>query len=373
MKGKKGQFMTVLLSVAVLVFIVGVIGAAYYVPKLVSQEAVGTVAPLADQPATTVQQSSFCANNPDVDLEIRSKDSLQESATYRAGNVYLVDQINGNVITEKAITGTTSTRSDLTDALKCGHEYEIWTQTDQDSNNYSASSTPLLTLSAADTSQDPLTKDVEVMRNTADIKIRCYDNSLGDWMYIDNGTVVPIASNFHGLEKMTDVNFSSTVNGSNMALGNGEDFDVTCELKTVSVDQQFGLNAILAMDYSDSTDVADWDDSQFSLSWNGVSLTELVSGDTISSNDVTALTGNEKFYKLDGGVTDKKNLLDIQGLTSSSGTIDRDLVFQICGTGTYVSNNDPSVLLHDVCFRDDGSSRTQILTSTSRGWDFLID
>lgn len=370
---KKGAAGTILAIVAV-VALLAMVGLGWYaIPKLVSQEAITTPAPLEDQTSDTVKQSAFCANNPDIDWETRAEDSLTETTDYRAGNLYIIDKENGQIITEQAVTTTSSTRTDLTDSLKCGHEYEVWGRTDQDSNNYSATSEPLLTLSAADTSQDPLIKDLSVKRSTADIKIRCYDNLLSNWMY-QNDTESTTATDYVVINDSGDVNFTSTTGaGTNMALDNSANFDVTCELKTNDVDMQFGLNALLGLDYSDETDVADWDDSEFALSWNGEALSELAINDGISSNDAIAMTGKEKFYKLAGGVTDSKNLLNIQGLTASSGTVDRDLVFQICGTGTYVSDADGTKLLKDVCFRDDSSTRSQILTATSRGFRFLID
>jgi len=307
---------------------------------------------------------SFCANNPDVDWEVRAKDLLTATASYRAGEVYLVDTYNGQVIVEKNITSTSSARSDLTDAFKCGHSYAIEPKVSQDTE-FTAWAEPLI-LSASETVEDPVIKDIEVKRNTGAVKIRCYDNLLRGSMYDADGVV---ATTYKAIAHTTDINFTSTTNGSNTALANDEEFDVTCQIKTNSADYQAGLNAWLGLDHSDTTDTGDWVADDFLIDWEGANVPSTLP----SANDLVALTGNELFYKLSGGVEETTKELRIRGVTDGSATIDRDLVFRLCFTGTYLSNMDDSQLLRDVCFRDDGSTRTEIVTATARQFRFLID
>ena len=362
----------------ILVLVLAAIGGGmfYYFSKITQQIApeVPATPEAAEQVlAEEIKDSKFCANNPDLDWEVRAKDTLPATAAYRAGYVYLVDKTDGQVISEKGIGTITSTRSDLTDALKCGHKYDVYTKTSQD-GNYTAWALPV-TFTAQETFEDPVIKDVEVQRATSVIKVRCYDNLISAWMWTVKKSAADgvLNTGYHVVLNDADVNFTSTTNASNMALATKDDVDITCELRTNETDYQSGLNTILALDYSDSTDPSDWNEDEFSIEWDGSKLTRDSDTAFVVDNDRIALTGFEDFWKIPGGVQEDFKKLHILGKTADTGTIDRDLIFRVCGTGTFLSDKDDAVLLQDVCFRDDGATRTEMLTSTARGFRFLMD
>lgn len=369
-KGAAGIVIGILL-VAVLAVIGG--GMFYFFSKITGQ-----VVP--DVPATPeaaevlaaaeIKDSKFCANNPDLDWEVRAFDTLPATAAYRAGYVYTVDKTDSQVVSEKGIGTTTSTRSDVTDALKCGHAYDVYTKTSQD-GNYTAWESPV-TFTAKEASEDPVIKDIKVQRATSHVKIRCYDNLVSAWMNRRKGPD-DINTDYKVIINDGIVNFTSATNGSNLSLDAASDFDVTCELRTNETDYQFGLNTILSLDYSDSTDPSDWDEDQFIVEWDGVKLNANSDSVFIAENDRIALTGYEEFWKIPGGIKEDYKKLHIRAKAAATGTIDRDLIFKLCGTGTYLSDKDDKVLLQDVCFRDDGATRTEMLTATPRGWRFYVD
>ncbi|MFC1754481.1 hypothetical protein ACFL96_13990 [Thermoproteota archaeon] len=303
---------------------------------------------------TATSDSSFCANNPDLDLNARILDTLASSKTYLNGTLLLKNLDTGSV-TEQSITGgKASTFTSLSNVLKCTSVagYEVYLKYDATVN-----SDNMFEITPDMLKQDPVEITVPASMYSQ-YKVKCYDNDLKTNCVnkSDNATTW-----FVGL---TTTYVATTTTG--FSVNADEIIDVTLTLAPATSSRAKGTGTIIAIDTEDSSNLDDFDESLTLVSWDGVILEEATG---LSENELRALNSYEHIYKVDEGIGmdaegNKKSSAQLRvRLEAESGASAKsfDPVIKIIGTGDYESQKTNDIL-RDIGFKDD-SSRTELVTA----------
>jgi hypothetical protein len=315
----------------------------------------GTTTKTTSTTTNAITQSiadDFCSNNPAVDAKVRLQDTLAVTKTYVNGTL-LVQNLDTNSIQEVSVTsgGTTgfTTVSQLFDC-KSKNGYKVFIMGGSTDNSDSS-----LVVTTAMLKQNP----VEFTLATtvfSQAKMKAYDNVDKAKVMADSGSldyVTGSAIQFNGTSGAGFSNIASDV------------LDVDFTLAPNTANQAFGNGLYVALDTEDQTNIADWDETSVEVFFNGVKLTE-ASG--LAENELRALNGYEKIYKLDGTVgKDAKSLKEAQSalrvrMTSESSETTRDFkpIVKLVALGDYQSNKADAVLT-GIGFQDN-TGRTPIYT-----------
>lgn len=303
---------------------------------------------------TATGDASFCANNPDLDLDARILDSLASTKTYLNGTLLLKNLDTGSV-TEQSITGGKGSGfTSLSNVLKCTSEngYEVYMKFDGTRN-----SDDVFVIGPDMLKQDPVEITVPASKYSS-YKVKCYDNDL-------KSNCVNKSDNKTGwVTSLTTTYVATTTTGFSTSAS--EIIDVTLTLAPKTANRAKGTGTIIALDTEDSSNLDDFDESLTQVWFDGVALEE-ASG--LSENELRALNSYEHIYKVDEGIG-----MDAEGNKKSSSALrirleaesgasakSFDPVVKIIGTGDYESQKTNDIL-RDIGFKDD-SSRTELVTA----------
>ena len=341
----------ILTAILLLVVVVGVPLSIYGYQKLQSSLGAPTGGEVGKVDITT---SNFCANNPTIDLHARCRDVNTQTANYRNCTVYLKDTTENSLTTATVDIGGSSNYDTISNALKCGHSYEVYVQTvnttTDDKDTGSATSAPVK-ISAQDTQTGFVERTFDVVQLDG-IEMRLKD--LNDDAYVLNQTSNSDtqAKEWTHIQGGTTTYFYNTTSNNNN-VGQSEDVKLQLELKTQSADRQCGLDSnYLCIDSASTGNLTDWNTP--SVTMNGAALSPIT---TFVGQDDKALGDYENCYTI-GKITEDVKYIGIS-LTPQSG-IDPDQwpTVKIVCTGIVEDDQNPGVLLIGAGFKTD-SSRTE--------------
>ena len=304
---------------------------------------------------STAGEENFCANNPDLDMEVRVKNALSTSGEYQNGTLYVRNLATGT-IKEQTISGTAAgSFTDMTNILKCGNSagYELYLKTTQDGFN---AGTETVTIEASGLFADPVEVTLTGSKHSL-VKVKAYDNDLRQNMYADNSAdydTLPASFNETGATDPITVDADGFL-------------DVSFTMAPATPNEAAGREAVLCVNYADDSNQDDWDQDSISLTYEGSSLSEVA----LSANDVKALSAYESCYALPHPVGMSAagkydSISDLRFYIASQAGInpDFDPVIRYVELGTYLSVDDDSMVLTGVGARDN-TARTFVGSATA--------
>jgi len=321
-----------------------------------------------DSTETTVAAaSSFCVQNAQLDLDVRVKDALSTSASYLNGTAYLKNMDTGSIQEQTLTAGGTTAFTTLSGAIECTSEdgYMLYIKADGTLNSDGAVEIP----SSLFTKKTVELSTIEVS-NWAPFKSKGYDNVAKANIRVNGSDATASVNGTGYTEAQSEIFASSTI--SRDFLGDADSvLDVTFTIRPNATSQAYGEGLIIALDTEDSSNVNDWDEDLVEVYFNGVLLSEA----DLSANDVKALSASELIYEVTSETIgaslasgdlerDVESTLRLVMQTTSGNAADFDPVINIVAVGDYLSDEDDSVILENVGFRDD-SSRTQLYSAQS--------
>jgi len=342
-KGATGMGVFIVLGV---VAILGILG--FVAVKL------GTLGTAVPGTPGTEPQTNFCANNPDVDMEITWINQLNDTLGTVCQTYAIIDKTSGIVTTDTATgCGANSNSFDDTNSLVCGHAYDIVSTSTSGGFNSGFS----VSLSSAETMSDPVRVDAKSYEYSP-LQMRFKD--LNDDAYL--ATNRSDATEFYEWQQ---TGFNSSVE----TVGQGQSFGFQLDMRTNSADRQCGTGAFAAIDYKDGSNTDDWVEPTTTAS--GQTITE---GAGIAANDRQALADFDAFYLLPYtiGETTKELRFDMQ---TGSQNPDFDPTVRVCCLGTRQSDDNKNVILGQaapVAFRDD-SARTVLQMNATGCPELRVD
>ncbi len=351
----KGRGLMIAGVVGGIVLLVALISGGFF---MVAQQAIPGI---TEAEVSVAISEEFCSNNPNVDLSVKQLDALTATATPVNASYYLVDITDPEATSVDEVTIPTDSLSfsASSDALLCGHEYDIYVKTSQDDDV----GTLVAELDSSDTMQDPVKLTFSIPQND-EVRLRVYDLTEGAYMYDDSDN-----SNTDYEEASSALNFtSSTNNETAKTVGADEDVEFRVEVKTENADKQFGAETYIAFDYIDDSNANDWQEP--TVTYSGQTL-DNVKG-TLSSNDQLGLNAYEAVYKLPTAVDESTSKVEVLFMTGSGVNPNMDIAGKFLGTGVYVDDENPNELLVGSLFRTD-SARTEMVTATSQEFSLAIE
>lgn len=353
MKNNKGQVGAIVAVLAV--FAILILGGMYLMGG--GQNVIGD-----DKAKTDSSSNEFCANNPQIDADIRLRDSLADSSTYVDATLYFKETSSGTVISTTA--GANSAFDTVSELLKCNEEYEVYVQSDQGGINGAY-------LGNVVADQEPVRVDAAVTNNSGGIQARVYDRDEAAWTWsASDGS----AAGQYVTLNSTGVIFYSTTNATAKTVGADGELNYRIDAKTVNTNKAYGVKTLLAVDYSNENNADDWDEPTIRV--DGKKLSDMRG--SLSSNDQLALSGMESVYDFGFAVGDSATEIDVEMITGDGINADYDPTFWFVGTGVYTEDDNPNTIL-GIDNKDDGSdsglnslvgfrtdsSRTELVTSSA--------
>lgn len=301
-------------------------------------------------PTVVIEESdkNICAENLNIDGKFRVQDKLASSTKYLAGTIYVQNLDNG-VITE--VTGNSSGFATSSNIYDCLNEagYEVSVKTEQDTYN---AVEEIATITPTEIRKG-IPKTTLKGSNHSLIKAKGYDLDARASMF--NSTNSTDYTTLSGGLSLYCINGSG-----DCARNYGDFFDLEFTLKPVTASEASGKNLLVAVNYKDETDTSDWNGDSLAIYWDGVKVEEF----TPVSNDISALSGYEKYYIMpypvgmdsNRKVTGSNKLRFYLEATSDSGvTVDFEPVVRFVALGDYLDDDDPTKILRSVGFRTDAS------------------
>ncbi len=363
---KAGKGTTTMFAMMTVV-VIAALGGFIYFAGSTSQSTIGGT---GSEGVTDASLSTFCSNNAQVDLNARVRDTgVTSSLTYKNATLLVKNLETGSLTTQSidnVITATTSNFDTISNAFVCGNAFDVVVRSTQDDVNGGFK----VAFASGDTQRDPVEFDGE-STYVSNLRMRVWD--IDDAKYLFDTSGVQTHVNAAAI-------FNTTTDGDNdgKTINADDTYNFRIDTKTVTADRFFGQRTWIAFNTGDGSNIDDWQEPD--VATGGVSLTEIST--ELDGNDVKALTDYEYIYDLGKAIDEKDTQITVGITTGSSVNADFDIVWRFVGTGTYTDESQANGLIgdsedsstnpHGIGFRNDGSTRSEIITSTAQTGTLLI-
>lgn len=303
-----------------------------------------------DENGQVTLNTPYCNNNPAKTLKLRIEDELSATNSYINGTVYIENLATGSITEASVTTGGTSGFTSVATDLVCGQSegYKVYIKGAGTSN-----SDGILEITSAD-----LKASTTVIEKTfkasqfSSFKVSAYDEK--------NRAVAYDSANSSSYVVSLTSTFYDGTGSTAWTVGANDYLSMTFDVASNTSNRAFGSGMIIAVDSSDDTNTADWDEDTIEMTYEGAKLTPIAKS-SLSEADQLGLSAYDVFYKVEvpvgsdgnGGVDAVKKL----GFYIASADVDPDFdpKIRIVPVGDYKSTKTESIL-KGVGFQDDTSS-----------------
>ena len=355
---------SIVIIAVVALFLVAGISSLFYFTSTGKQSAINTPQKeLGGQTLTGAEQ--YCAQNPNIDLNINILDKLATSVSYVNGTVYLVD-LDTNTITPNSITTADGSFQALSDVLNCQTTkgYIVYLKTTAGTMN--AAEAPIT-----------ITRE-QILKGSVKVTLLAtqYSRSTVSVYDLQNKQTMATAASTTAAASLP-VTFNRTGATSNISVGTNGYLKVELTLSTENASRADGKDAMLCVKYADDTSPNDWDGSTVALTQDGKALASAAR----NANDAIALSAYQQCYMManpvgkvgvgDDAKVQAQTLVDFYIHSTASVAPYFDPILKIVQLGDYQSTVSRSQMLTGVGFQDN-AARTALGTATTETVTFAV-
>lgn len=339
-KMAKMKQQTVLLIVVIAVVIIGFGAAGLFTFSVADRDAINGNGDTTTEDG--VDKSTFCSQNPNVDLDVRVRDMLASTKEYMNATLLLQDKETGAIQELDVTSGGTSDYTTFSGQLRClnSEGYNVYVKGESPVNSngvFEIAPEELLTGVVQHTFETSRFGHFMVKAYDEDERAKV-TNSTGGTGYTSGNSIV------FG-------NFTSTGTTS---------LDVSMDLEPVENNKAFGEMMYITVDSEDETNLNDWNEDQTTLVYNGQ---ELSPAEGLSENERDSMVGAEQIYALpesvgigeDGSEVSESSLELRMEPESDATSNDYDVRLKFIARGE-VESTETDEVLENVGFQDNSAS-----------------